>query len=164
MKSEGEQPEIRFPVKGWMAIAVLLVLSFLSAACLVNLRDRPVSDEAMIRELRHYITTRYLSRRTEEVKRHLAAGNAEKARDAGTAIAALEVEIRAAQVAYPVITVFYDNKDVVAKVSYAVRDDDGLIAEDVGYFDVEYSRITDSWYCRGAVSRWYYWFNLDDDE
>lgn len=51
----------------------------------------------------------------------------------------------------------------MAKVSYVVGDNDGLIAEDVGYFAVEYNRVADSWYCRGAVSRWCYWFNLDDD-
>ena len=163
MQDDGYQIfSIRFT--GWKAlVAGIVVMAFL-AAFIFNLRDRPVDEQKIIESIITCIKMRYLRLLTEDAVQHIDSGDVKVAETVGLQIAGMQVDIDSVKAAYPVVSIFFNNKDIVAKVVYTISIS-GIVRESrTAYFEMHHLPLNDSWLCDGEVDKIYYYLNMNDDD
>lgn len=163
MEDDGVQVvTVRF--RGKIAVAVLAVFLAVIAACVVNVRGVSPDDDGIMETLKSSLQTKHIRTLSGDIKKHMEAGEMEKAAELGSKIAGSRINIESLEIAYPAIQHIAGKRDVVAKVIYSITVQGETGESRTEYYEMHKMLLGGSWLCSGQVGKLYYYINMINDD
>jgi hypothetical protein len=124
--------EVKIELKGWQAIAVVVVLMAAIAGRLMTLDDMR-HDEDLMKHIDTLLMDEYAPYVAEKLGAAYGAGDGGEAGESVTSVLSTRVNIESVKGSYPVFD-FSIPKDVVIKVTFSLADDSGAGEERTIYY------------------------------
>jgi hypothetical protein len=151
-------PEINFKLRGWQAVAVIIIVVCLIVYRFISFKDL-TSEAALVREIETHIASEYMPAAAEKLKAAQASGDAQELERLATSLAATELSIEGVTASSPLLD-FSSPRDVVVKVTYAFGDGSSDSDTQTRYFLFEKSLMPNSWRYRHESNVVSYYLNF----
>lgn len=150
--------DIRFDLKGWKAIVVLLGIVAVLIIRLLSFSDM-TGDEDLMQKVKLHVIEEYFTDDVARLKAAVESGDAKKIAEVSKIITGDRMKIESVQASYPLFK-FTSTKDVVVKVRYSLNDGAGPGKSFTSYYLFRYGMIGNNWSYQYKTSFFSYYLNF----
>jgi hypothetical protein len=150
--------EIKINLKGWKAIAGLVVLIAVIGVRLMTFSDL-TDDETLMREIELQLMTDYFPDDVERLRAVLETGDKHEVERVAKSITSTKMNVESVQASSPLFS-FATSTEVVIKVGYSLVDDSGTRERGTKYYLFERGSLVDVWRYMYDVTAISYYLNF----
>lgn len=150
--------ELNFKLKGWHAVAAVIVLIVLMGVRLTSFHDG-MSDAGLMRNLQTHLASDYMPGEAARLQAAMDSGSQEKLVEAAHAVTGSKPEIESVRISAPFLN-FTFPEDVVVKVTYDLTQDGQPGGRRTLYFLYSYSAAGDLWIYQHQTYAMKYYLNF----
>ena len=151
-------PEAKIKLKGWQAVAVLVVLIGVIIVRLLTFSDKK-DDSTLMRKLEVQLVCDYFPNEAAKLREAYDSGDAEELQNAVKSVTTAKLNIESVQASSPLFD-FSTSKDVVVKVTYSLVDASGTRDRKTKYYLFNHGSVGNIWSYKYETSVVRYYLNF----
>jgi hypothetical protein len=150
--------EVRIRLKGWQAMAALVVVVAIVVARLVSLGDM-TGDAALMQALRTQLVSDYFPQEVADLAAAQSSGDAERLRIMSERVTTARLNVESVQASRPLFS-FSTSEEVVVKVTYSLEDAIGTRGRKTKFYLFRHGALGNVWQCRHETGAASFYLNL----